>query len=522
MRTLIALLLVLLSVNGFAATKKTVTMPKPSAVLTSNNTAYLSENNLWVKGDTMTSYIDRIGTRTPVGNLSPELGWKKPSIISRAGKLIRGGIAGVIATAAVDWAIDQIPDADWDGYKLTKKGDKVMSETLELYWCNQPKSGSCYSPDPAENGTNSSQFKRPNLASWKSRADYIYGQVNGNRTNYYADSTLVLATETTAKYTYSIMRKDGSKFGGPYGPFTIYRYGSCSADSLYDGSSGACYKTNTSNPFTEADYAELETKLDQVVDPNWLRDLLKASCTGSNNPAACYDSLAAESKKLTGPATVNGPTTKTTGYATNADGTTSKTETTTSTKYKLGYGDDYFTYSPSTTTTTEVDGQPVATETTEEDPETTQEEGSEEEEEDKSSISGMGCEAAVSCSGDAIQCAIASTDKDTYCLLDKFAAVKDSELKDQVSSDLGGADTKPFEGSEIGKSDLSSLIDTSSTISASCPTFPVLTFSVRGHAGSFDFSEWVAHLCQYASWYGAFLVIFAMRGGVEVIARGFG
>ena len=107
------------------------------------------------------------------------------------------------------------------------------------FWCTQTQASSCYSPDPSDSSWNSGQFKRFSLADWKTRADYVFGHVNGNHTNYHAESVIVATTDSAALYTYFIKRADGSTYGGPY-KITVYRHGSCAASTTYNHDTGRC------------------------------------------------------------------------------------------------------------------------------------------------------------------------------------------------------------------------------------------------------------------------------------------
>lgn len=114
---------------------------------------------------------------------------------------------------------------------------------------------------------------------------------------------------------------------------------------------------------TDPDYDDITDSLSGVVDPNWLKDLLTATCEGSLNPAACYDQMS-ETTHLSGPSSVNGPKTSTTTTTTNPDGTTSTTTKDTQTKYEIKYGDNYIDYTETTTTTTTKDGDKTEETTT--------------------------------------------------------------------------------------------------------------------------------------------------------------
>lgn len=489
--------LLILSTVAVGGTRVTPNTGSNMSILTSSNTGYLSDTNYWKQGDTVTSYIERLGRHTPVG-VTPSRGVPTSRIAGAAKDVLRltpGAVATSLAMMAVietaGWAIDELT-----GQVTTSERSVLPVDPSFFHW--------------KYTGNNTG----PSFATPSEAASAYVATFNYSCCTYSYNNDAVSISDTQQRFTYTQTRKSN----GEQTVFTYYvnRYGSgCPADYSYDSASAACV-TTTSRPVTASDIDSLQIS----GDASFYDGLMRDACNLSSAPSRCFDDLV-EQRQLSGPATVQGSKTTTTSYQTNADGTTSTVQKETQTQYDIEYGDDHYVYTPKTTTETKVDGQ--TTETTTEQEDTAEDsEQKPEEEEVVSEIAGLQCEATVACSGDAIQCAIASTQKDTKCILEELATIEETEVRQQVQQDFSGSDYQPFGEGESISTDLSSLIDTSSTIAASCPVFPVLSFEFNGQTQTFDFSDWLAVLCEFAGWFGAILVIFSMRNGVEVIARGFG
>ena len=132
---------------------------------------------------------------------------------------------------------------------------------------------------------------------------------------------------------------------------------------------------------TESDYSALDTHINaQTAD--WIKSLVRDGCAGAQNVEACTQDLQ-DFHNVTGPASVPGPSTTTTGTYTRPDGTTGTTSSVTTTNYSLLYGDNYFDYSKSTTITNTKDGVTTDQSTTTEDPGVTEETPPEDEKEEE-------------------------------------------------------------------------------------------------------------------------------------------
>lgn len=178
---------------------------------------------------------------------------------------------------------------------------------------------------------------------------------------------LTISTRDNGNHFQCNGRPKGGVGGGEFA--TVTRVGNgCPTGSTFSGATGSCNSDKkTTAPIVEADYI----KMDQFIDAQnseFVKNLLKESCLGSNNPNGCYLALRKEQLKLKGPASVDAGTTTTTTTHANTDGTTSKIVTTVNTKYNIVYGPTNFNYTKNTTSTTSTDGKPGDTSTEEESP----------------------------------------------------------------------------------------------------------------------------------------------------------
>lgn len=148
-----------------------------------------------------------------------------------------------------------------------------------------------------------------------------------------------------------------------------------------------------------------------------------------------------------------------------------------------------------------------------------------EEETPASSVTGdSACQATPSCEGDAVQCAILRQTHKSRCDQEEFQSLdadKVTEAKGTLESEFAGEGYQPLAPGGEGTFALSDVLDTSSSISSSCPALPTLSFTIYGKSQTFSFSDWLAELCKVAHWLGYLMVAFAMRVAAEIIARGF-
>lgn len=385
--------LLLLSAAAFGGTKVTPNVGSNMSILNSNNTGYLSGTNYWKQGDTVTSYMERLGRHTPIG-VTPSRGVPTSRIASAAKELIRFSPTSVAASLglmaiveAAGWAIDEVT-----GQLTVPSLDYAPVDSGSYYWVPSNATGL--------------KFSNVQMA-----CDNVGQRFNSNGTWLFVSSSYTLnSSQVSAHCAGNFIVKSNGTAVSDYGIGRVDRLGTqCVSPYVYDASLASCVV-----------FAPVPVQLSDIDglhidgDSSFYDGLMRDACNLSASPARCFDDLV-EQRMLEGPATVEGPKTTSTSTQTNADGSTTTVQKETQTDFDIAYGDDHFIYTPRTTTETKVDGQTTETTTEQEtaDPDSEQKP----EEEAVSEIAGMQCEAAVSCSGDAIQCAIAKTQKDTKCIL---------------------------------------------------------------------------------------------------------
>lgn len=227
------------------------------------------------------------------------------------------------------------------------------------------------------------------------------------------------------------------------------------------------------------------------------------------------------------PAYSDKDTTQKTTEKANADGSTSTTTTTTTDKTTC-YGTKPCESTSKTETDTggtKPDGTPsdsshtcTGDNCTKDDSDQDPSKDPAEEEEEGSSVSGEGaCPPSITCSGDAVQCAILRSQKEQECAIKEFQDIDQGELESGVHSDLSGPD---FEKGDVDSISFDSVLDTSSTIGGSCPALPEIVVTLAGQSKSMDFDAGLSELCRYASLFSFLLVAFAMWRGAEIVAGG--
>lgn len=462
--------LLILSTAAVGGTRVTPNTGSNMSILTSSNTGYLSGTNYWKQGDTVTSYIDRLGRHTPVG-VTPSRGVPTSRIAGAAKDLLRltpGAVATSLALMAVvetaGWAIDELTG------QITKQETDVLSDPAYSLWA--VSNGASPGPSPA--------------LVCQSYVDEMFGP---------GVSTSVTIQNSTTALCY----QRGNAF------VTLKLIGSCPSGYSLDPTSGSCVMPGAAVPVTPSEIDELQI----TGDASFYDELMRDACNLSSSPARCFDDLV-EQRQLSGPATVQGPKTTTTSTQTNADGSTSTVEKEVSTQYEIQYGDDHYVYTPKTTTETKVNGQ--TTETTVEKEDTAEDaEQKPEEEEAVSEIAGLQCEAAIACSGDAIQCAIASTQKDTKCLLQE--SLDFPTQQSEITSIFQGDDFV-LDEEEI---DIPSFIGQGSRfLPSTCPA--PISLPLSGKTLQLDTQPF----CTFANDLSFLIVAFATLASALYVGRAFG
>lgn len=476
------LLLVIAGNNAQAATRKYVAMPDNSAVLTSNNTAYLSGNNLWKKGDSMTSYIDRLGKRTPVGGIVPKKAFSIPSIATKFKNLAKGNMASIAMSAAISAAIAGV------GWVMSDDNTKIQKKVDQTSDGKEVTTGLTINPQSVCQVLPASQALGKSLVTTYGGVTWIVVVVKGGASNLPSGymNYQNYCTNTSLGYAY----EDG--------------YWPASGAKLYSVGDIVSIKSD----LTEADLNAFDPWLNQQ-SAAWISQLLSDMCSGSLKPATCFSELQVAAKELEGPAVVDGGTQTKTSTYTRPDGTMGTRTEAQQTTFELAYGPDYFDYTTKQKTTTTEDGVQTG-ETTETDgEEVTQEEPKEDqqkdedeqkEEEPEREASGDECDAPLSCSGDAIDCAVLKQEKALRCA---YGAQTDYDKhKDEIKAAVTGDKFEIDDSTEI---EIPSFINQGTRfLPSSCPADK--SFSLKTGGGR-SFVMTYEPLCAAASDLGYLIVI---------------
>jgi hypothetical protein len=297
----------------------------------------------------------------------------------------------------------------------------------------------------------------------------------------------------------------------------IYKY-SCASSVWFNPNTGLCdpaFSPTQLVPIADSDYQMLDPWLNQQ-SADWLKGLLKETCEGSLNPQACFDDLQKQSKAIiSGPTSVQGPKQTTTGTYNRPDGTLGSTATTTDTTYNIRYGDTYFDYDTVTTKTTTQDGVQTGQETTSDQGDPQEKPKDEQEEKPKREAVAGDCDAPLSCSGDAIDCAVLGQEKALRCAYEKQSDY--DKHKDEIKAAVTGQKFEIDDSSEI---QIPSFINQGTRfLPAACPADK--TFSLQSGAGR-SFALTYEPLCAAATDLGYLIVIAVGAFCVLYVGRSLG
>jgi len=345
-------LLVVLSIgHAHAATRKQVSMPSDGQVIGSGNGSSKAGSRISVPGNPIEGeYIPSSygggskGTKLPI---KPTYDYSIPRTVKGMVGNLRGGVYGAAVGIGLQYMLDAVDGVIEDGRVVIRTPQDVPGG---IYWY--------YSNQTTVHHTSAVAACQYAASRLTSQGDtYIPGTLN---------ATVISQAGTSAQC--QMTSYTGIKVNG-----TAYRVGNqCPDGSEYNVSTGACVSLSGTRPATDADYDLMEAAA-AAKDSEWLKERLREHCEGSLNPQGCYEELR-DNTWLEGPASVTepGPTTTTTSPA----GTTTST---TNARYDITYGDNYYDYrTTKTTTVTKPDGSTETT--TETEPET--EQPREEEEQD--------------------------------------------------------------------------------------------------------------------------------------------
>ena len=302
-----------------AGIKKTVTMPPASSILGGGTSSVRNGSTINVRGPLVGEHIPAgsSGASVPI-RLTPNLDVSVPAVLSTVKSVLKGGLkgglSGVVATAALQSLLDTI------GGVIDNSGT-----------VNVP---SIYVP-PSESGSYQWQ-SRLNGTLWGTGSS-PQGACDMTAAQFGNGTTLTATKQPNG--TWECKLPDGR------GEWKVGRSGDhCPSGSTYDQANNQC-QTTAMVPANDTNLGGLDNYLPSA-DPDFIRRVASESCENSLDPAKCIQSFT-NPPYLSGPTSVEGPSTTTT--STSPSGTTT---TTTTTNWTISYGPDYFVYTPTTTTTT--------------------------------------------------------------------------------------------------------------------------------------------------------------------------
>lgn len=249
---------------------------------------------------------------------------------------LKGGVIAVATTAAVEWAINQIPGANLDpltGQPLITPEFQPSGTSWQLNHWSGPLAG--YFP------------------TFEAGCDAIKPVIPGGTTRIYD------------KQEYSNICRLRDNFSGYIvDTFAVGYLVTLNCPHGFNSSTGICNPVPApKTPFSDTDWNALNGLLASMSNNDWLQGLINASCNGSLNPDGCYDSLV-NNPFVIGPASQTGTPTSTTTTTTNPNGTTSSSTVTSTPSYSYTYGSNYYDFTTTNTTTTNNNGQVTTTVTT--------------------------------------------------------------------------------------------------------------------------------------------------------------
>jgi hypothetical protein len=327
-----------------ANTRKSVTMPSAASVATGGGSASRSGGSLSVPGTPIQEYIPRTpgGTSgTPIKVL-PTIDYSIPRTINGVKGVLRStpvALAGSLAVSAMLEAIDGIIDQAQD-VVLVPTIVEIPQEDDKIYW--QCQHAGC-TPQSSPQAASTPSLKSQGWDLDARKVEFDGCQVNG---------TLAICS----------FKEPLPSNSDAYNYYTVYvnRFGNeCPTGGTYVPETGQCVSFDGLRPATPGEIDEMGS-FANGQNADWLKGLLNDYCAGSIAPQRCFDEMA-DNSSLSGPSSVPGPSTTSTGTYTRPDGTTGTTGTTNNTNYNITYGNNYYNYTSTTTTTTSKDG--VTTET---------------------------------------------------------------------------------------------------------------------------------------------------------------
>lgn len=342
-----AALILLFCADSYAVTRKTVNHAQSKeSVIKGSGTSFQTPNG--EAGYYGRDYVDqhtagnRFSTNDSPGTSKQKVTVKptlkvdpKKAAKSMIGGL-RGGVPGVVASAAASAIIAAVDGVIDDSVIKVPSLEEVPTDpgSGHYYWLS-PVTGGYY-------GTRHSSAAAACVASVDTSNITYVGMVEVSQSAF------------TCRYFYNHMPDNFSP------SFIVERRGnSCPVGSNFVN--GACSVTGFADP-SPSDWDMME-QWAAARNSDFVRDMVRASCDGSNAPARCYDEMS-DWGHLQGPASQTGTPQVTTTTTKNPDGTTSTTTTTVQNRYEYNFGPNYYNYTTTTKIIQNTDGEVTETETT--------------------------------------------------------------------------------------------------------------------------------------------------------------
>lgn len=308
-----------------------------------------------------------VDKRVPV-KVIKRIDYSIPRTITQAKSLLKANLAQALLTVTIGAAVSAVGWLIDEGSQSPTKGELVKpvpGEPAPLDQYNWRGSGS----GTSATGTSALEVMEklaPQLCyePWRGCQVVLYNRDSPTTASAYVRRHY--QNDTANSQEWPIYASTNSVCPPGY---SVHADGSCTSDEVQFA------------PVSDSDFSEFDSYISaQTAD--WIKSLVRDGCAGAMNVEACTQDLQ-DFHNVTGPASVPGPSTTTTGTYTRPDGTTGTTSSVTTTNYSLLYGDNYFDYSKSTTITNTKDGVTTDQSTTADDPAVTEETPPEDEKEEE-------------------------------------------------------------------------------------------------------------------------------------------
>lgn len=334
------------------------------------------------------------GTKLPVKSEVPFVKQRTWNMAKGViGKIGKGGAIGIGASIAIDMMLDNIGAVmDQGELKRIKPGE---APPTSVFWCAQSVKTNC---SATATGSEKYLFILGDTPSVVADA-FVQRYTNSSEYAVIDGYTRITSNRVNIQYR-RISRSTGQAYDTGFIP--AYRHNECPTDTVYNESTFKCHKTQLL-PLDDSDYALMEA-FANAQNSAWLQGLLKDVCSASLNPAACFNDMAGEGRKLSGPPTLAGPSKTTSSTYTDPNGVSQQVTTTQAITYNItSYGSNYYDYSKTITTTkTGTDGSSETTTETETPVVTDEDKPQDDPQEEQEQVAAVPCSGS-SCDGPAYE-----------------------------------------------------------------------------------------------------------------------